>query len=307
MLQTFVAVRDDEIGTLLWACLFLFGLLAGNYLIRPIRDDMGIAGGTAYLPALFTGTLVAMLVVWPWLSARLGPTAGPAELRTGLSQSSDQPRRVLRRVPASAFIGAGLGRSCVLRLGQRFQSAGRLHRLGLAGRPLHQRPGASPVRFHRGRGSPRRDLRIEPRWPAGDAGGAPLSDAAGRGLPGAPMLAARRLFASSSSPNLNLNLNPNRTRRPWPIRRNTTSGRSGRSTWSDWDSGRSCSRSARHSSTWSRLGSSRASIEDPAARTAFFARIDLLVNLLSLALQVFVTGWCLALLGAGGRPHCFPP
>src|SRR5262249_40715108 len=77
LLRATVAVRDDEIGALLWACLFVFSLLAGNYLIRPVRDEMGIAGGTDYLPALFAGTLLAMLVVWPLLSNRLGRRSGP--------------------------------------------------------------------------------------------------------------------------------------------------------------------------------------------------------------------------------------
>ena len=45
-LRALVKVRDDEIGSLLWSCLFVFSLLAGNYLIRPVRDEMGIAGGT---------------------------------------------------------------------------------------------------------------------------------------------------------------------------------------------------------------------------------------------------------------------
>ena len=44
----------------------------------------------------------------------------------------------------------------------------------------------------------------------------------------------------------------------------------------------------------------------PAARTAFFARIDLLVNVAGLVLQVSVTGRALALLGAGGSAAMLP-
>ena len=76
LLRTFVAVRDDEVDALVWACAFVFSLLAGNYLIRPVRDEMGIAGGTDHLPLLFAGTLLAMLAVWPLLSRRLGRRAG---------------------------------------------------------------------------------------------------------------------------------------------------------------------------------------------------------------------------------------
>ena len=59
-----------------WSCLFVFSLLAGNYLIRPVRDEMGIAGGTANLPALFAGTFAAMLALGPLLSSRLRARTG---------------------------------------------------------------------------------------------------------------------------------------------------------------------------------------------------------------------------------------
>jgi hypothetical protein len=71
VLRALTAVREDEVGALTWAGLFVFSLLAGNYLIRPVRDEMGIAGGPDHLPALFAGTLVAMLAVWPLLSRGL--------------------------------------------------------------------------------------------------------------------------------------------------------------------------------------------------------------------------------------------
>jgi AAA family ATP:ADP antiporter len=47
-------------------------------------------------------------------------------------------------------------------------------------------------------------------------------------------------------------------------------------------------------------------MDEPAARTAFFARIDLLVNLLGLAVQVVLTGRALRLLGAGGAAAVLP-
>jgi ATP:ADP antiporter, AAA family len=49
-----------------------------------------------------------------------------------------------------------------------------------------------------------------------------------------------------------------------------------------------------------------ASISDAAARTAFFARIDLLVNVTGLIVQVALTGRLLALLGAGGSAALLP-
>ena len=53
-----------------WSWAYIFSILAAYYVLRPIRDQMGIAGGIANLPWLFTGTLVGMLalnVPFAWL------------------------------------------------------------------------------------------------------------------------------------------------------------------------------------------------------------------------------------------------
>ena len=44
-------------------------LLAGYYVLRPLRDQMGIAGGVRNLPWLFTATFVALLVAQPLYGA----------------------------------------------------------------------------------------------------------------------------------------------------------------------------------------------------------------------------------------------
>jgi AAA family ATP:ADP antiporter len=52
---------------------YFFFLLSSYYVLRPLRDEMGIQGGVQHLPWLFTGTLVAMLCAVPvfgWVSAR---------------------------------------------------------------------------------------------------------------------------------------------------------------------------------------------------------------------------------------------
>src|SRR5262249_5505993 len=71
-LRRLVRVRDDEVGALLWSCLYFFSLLAANYVIRPVRDEMGIAGGTRHLPGLFAGTLAAMLLANHLFSRAVG-------------------------------------------------------------------------------------------------------------------------------------------------------------------------------------------------------------------------------------------
>lgn len=44
---------------MLLACFYFFFLLASWYILRPVRDEMGVAGGVGNLAWLFSGTLVA--------------------------------------------------------------------------------------------------------------------------------------------------------------------------------------------------------------------------------------------------------
>lgn len=64
-----VAVRPGEVRALLWSFAYFFCLLAGYYVLRPLRDEMGIAGGVKNLQWLFTATFVAMLAVVPLFGA----------------------------------------------------------------------------------------------------------------------------------------------------------------------------------------------------------------------------------------------
>lgn len=54
---------------MLLACTYFFSVLASYYVIRPIREEAGVAGGVENLPWLFTGTLLGMLVAHPLFSA----------------------------------------------------------------------------------------------------------------------------------------------------------------------------------------------------------------------------------------------
>lgn len=60
-----VTVEEGEWRTTLLAFTFFFFLLASYFILRSIRDAVGVAAGTARLPWLFTGTLVATLLVNP--------------------------------------------------------------------------------------------------------------------------------------------------------------------------------------------------------------------------------------------------
>jgi len=64
-----VAVRPGEARALAWSFAYFFCLLAGYYVLRPLRDEMGIAGGVRNLPWLFTATFFVMLAVVPLFGA----------------------------------------------------------------------------------------------------------------------------------------------------------------------------------------------------------------------------------------------
>jgi AAA family ATP:ADP antiporter len=58
-----VPATRQERAAALWSFGYFFALLAGYYVLRPLRDQMGIAGGVKNLPWLFTATFVALIVV----------------------------------------------------------------------------------------------------------------------------------------------------------------------------------------------------------------------------------------------------
>jgi AAA family ATP:ADP antiporter len=64
-----VEVRPDEVRALLWSCAYFFCILSAYYILRPLREEMGVAGGVENLPWLFTGTLVSMLLLHPPFAA----------------------------------------------------------------------------------------------------------------------------------------------------------------------------------------------------------------------------------------------
>jgi len=73
-LSRIVHVRRDEIGALLWSFVYFFCLLAAYYVIRPVRDEMGVQIGAARLQWLFSGVfavMIALVPVFGWLAARL--------------------------------------------------------------------------------------------------------------------------------------------------------------------------------------------------------------------------------------------
>ena len=68
-LQRAVPATARERSATLWSFAYFFTLLAGYYVLRPLRDQMGIAGGVKNLPWLFTATFLSLLVAQPFYGA----------------------------------------------------------------------------------------------------------------------------------------------------------------------------------------------------------------------------------------------
>ncbi len=68
-LRDLVRVEPGESRRLRWAFLYSFCLLCSYYLLRPLRDEMGILGGIGELHWVFTGTFLATLAAVPLFAA----------------------------------------------------------------------------------------------------------------------------------------------------------------------------------------------------------------------------------------------
>src|ERR1700685_3854429 len=68
-LQRAVPATARERSAALWSFAYFFTLLAGYYVLRPLRDQMGIAGGVKNRPWLFTATFLSLLIAQPLYGA----------------------------------------------------------------------------------------------------------------------------------------------------------------------------------------------------------------------------------------------
>ncbi len=64
-----VLVRRSELTGLLGGFFYFFFLLFSYYILRPVRDEMGVRGGVENMQWLFTATFIAMLVAVPIFAA----------------------------------------------------------------------------------------------------------------------------------------------------------------------------------------------------------------------------------------------
>ncbi len=73
LIERTIDLRAGELPALLISFAYFFFLLCAYYIIRPLRDEMGILGGIKNLPWVFTGTflvILAMVPLYGWVSSR---------------------------------------------------------------------------------------------------------------------------------------------------------------------------------------------------------------------------------------------
>lgn len=69
LIKKLANAKSGEVKAVLWSFLYFFSLLTSYYILRPLRDEMGVTGGTRNLPWMFTATFIALLATAPLLAA----------------------------------------------------------------------------------------------------------------------------------------------------------------------------------------------------------------------------------------------
>jgi ATP:ADP antiporter, AAA family len=69
LFKKIVNIQPQEVRAVFLSFGYFFFLLSSYYILRPLRDEMGVAGGTKNLPWLFTATFIALLAAAPLLAA----------------------------------------------------------------------------------------------------------------------------------------------------------------------------------------------------------------------------------------------
>ena len=107
MLKRFVEVREEEAGAVLWSFLYFFTLMCGYFILKPLRDAMGTAGGVKGLKWLwmFTATFAVMMVAVPAYSALVARWPRKRVIPLRLPLLPAQPAGLLRAVQAGVDAG----------------------------------------------------------------------------------------------------------------------------------------------------------------------------------------------------------
>ena len=150
-----IDVRPEEVRALAWSWLYIFSVFSSYYIIRPIRDEMGVAGGVENLPWLFTGTLVGMMAVNPPFAALVKTLPRERFISVAYRFFMTNLLLFVLLLKVSTAGAEHLGRPRLLHLDLRLQPVRRVRLLGAHGRCLRRRAGEAALRLHRGRGDAR--------------------------------------------------------------------------------------------------------------------------------------------------------
>src|SRR5580658_7656474 len=63
LLRRVITIEPAEAQVVLWCWLYIFAVMSSYYMMRPIRDQMGVASGINNLQWLFTATMLGMLAL----------------------------------------------------------------------------------------------------------------------------------------------------------------------------------------------------------------------------------------------------
>ena len=163
---------------------YFFFVLSGWFVLRPIREAVAVAAGISKLPYLFAGTLAAVLVANPLFSALV--VRYPVRKFIAITYQFFVAN-ILIFYALMTFVAPAEGSAGdvdwprVLRVDERLQPVRRLDLLGLHGRLVPQRAGQAPLRLHRRGGDAGFGARLGGHRQAGadDRHGEPAADLGG--------------------------------------------------------------------------------------------------------------------------------
>lgn len=69
VILSFLRIGRNELRATFWAAAYFFFLLGGWYVLRPLREEMGVRQDVDKLPHLYFGTLILTILVTPFYSA----------------------------------------------------------------------------------------------------------------------------------------------------------------------------------------------------------------------------------------------
>jgi hypothetical protein len=133
LLRAAVDVRPEELRGLFLGFTYYFLILSSYYVIRPIRDEFGAAGGIENLPLMFTGTLLVMLIANALFAALVAKYSRRRFIPIAYRFFHREPAGLRCPPCPGSEKSTDLGRARLLYLGQRLQFICPVSVLGIHG------------------------------------------------------------------------------------------------------------------------------------------------------------------------------